>query len=78
MHPQVVLPRAQQALMSTWNPFSVSATRRAAAVLGDLLVYVPADSTDLQVQPCSLAHARHASLYDHEPAAMHTASTSTV
>ncbi|KAK9800230.1 hypothetical protein WJX73_001691 [Symbiochloris irregularis] len=45
---QVVLPRAQHVLQSTWNPFSVRATRRAAAVLGDLLVYVPADSTELQ------------------------------
>lgn len=46
---QVVLPRAQHLLEAAWSPFSARASKQAAAVLGDLLVYVPADSARLQV-----------------------------
>lgn len=45
---QVVLPRAQHLLEAAWSPFSARASKQAAAVLGDLLVYVPADSARLQ------------------------------
>ena len=62
---QVVLPRAKQVLAATWNPFSATATRQAAAVLGDLLVYVPADSPVLQVS--HPAEAACALLLAHAP-----------
>ena len=46
---QVVLRRAKHALGKAWNPFSAKESCKAAAVLGDLLAYLPPDSPALQV-----------------------------
>lgn len=48
---ELVLPRALHALRSVWNPASRRQTRAAAAMVADLLVYVPADDQKMQVRP---------------------------
>ncbi|CAL8463414.1 g2948 [Coccomyxa elongata] len=47
---ELVLPLGHHALRSVWNPASKRQTRAAAALLADLLVYVPAD--DAKMQDC--------------------------
>ena len=47
---ELVLPRALHALRCVWNPASRRQTRAAAAVVADLLVYVPADDPKMQVR----------------------------
>ena len=46
---QVVARRAKHMLTHTWNPCSARSSKRAAAVLGDLMAYLPPDSPVLQV-----------------------------
>lgn len=51
---ELVLPLAHHALRSVWNPASRRQTKAAAALLADLLVYVPPDDPKMQVlQPAS-------------------------
>jgi GC-rich sequence DNA-binding factor len=44
-----VLPLAKQLLQGVWSPLSLRQSRAAAAMLGDLLVYVPAEEEAIQV-----------------------------
>ncbi len=46
---ELVLPLGHHALRSVWNPASKRQSRAAAALLADLLVYVPADDPKMQV-----------------------------
>jgi GC-rich sequence DNA-binding factor len=46
---KLVLPLAKQLLAGVWSPYSRRQSRAAAAMLADLLVYVPADDEALQV-----------------------------
>ena len=46
---ELVLPLAQHALQAVWNPASRRQSRAAAAVVADLLVYVPPDDPKMQV-----------------------------
>ena len=48
---ELVLPLAQHALANVWNPASRRQSRAAAAMLADLLVYVPPDDKRMQVGP---------------------------
>ncbi|KAI3437850.1 hypothetical protein D9Q98_000296 [Chlorella vulgaris] len=45
---KLVLPLAKQLLAGVWSPYSRRQSRAAAAMLADLLVYVPADDEALQ------------------------------
>ena len=49
----LVLPLAQHALQNVWNPASRRHCKAAAAMLADLLVYVPPDDSKMQVRPSS-------------------------
>lgn len=50
LRPQkLVLPLAKQLLQGVWSPLSLRQSRAAAAMLGDLLVYVPAEEEAIQV-----------------------------
>jgi hypothetical protein len=68
---ELVLPRALHTLGSVWNPASRRQTKAAAAMVSDLLVYVPADDPKMQVMPafcCALhinIHMRVAQLDHH-------------
>lgn len=46
---ELVLPLAQHALANVWNPASRRQSKAAAAMLADLLVYVPPDKSKMQV-----------------------------
>ena len=45
---ELVLPLAQHALQDVWNPASRRQSRAAAAMVADLLVYVPPDDSKMQ------------------------------
>ena len=61
---QVVARRAKHMLAHTWHPYSARSSKRAAAVLGDLMAYMPADSPVLQVSlPLMFHYTRHAIKY---------------
>jgi len=47
---ELVLPLAQHALQNVWNPASRRQSTAAAAMVADLLVYVPPDDTKMQVR----------------------------
>ena len=47
---ELVLPLAHHALRSVWNPASRRQTRAAAALVADLLVYVPPDDPKMQAR----------------------------
>lgn len=47
---ELVLPLAHHALRGVWNPASRRQTRAAAALLADLLVYVPPDDPKMQAR----------------------------
>ena len=46
---ELVLPLAQHVLQNVWNPASRRQSTAAAAMVADLLVYVPPDDTKMQV-----------------------------
>lgn len=46
---KLVLPLARQLLRGVWSPYSRRQSRAAAAMLADLLVYVPPEEEALQV-----------------------------
>ena len=45
---ELVLPLAQHALQDVWNPANRRQSRAAAAMVADLLVYVPPDDSKMQ------------------------------
>lgn len=45
-----MLPLARQLLAGVWSPYSRRQSQAAAAMLADLLVYVPAEQEELQVR----------------------------
>lgn len=47
---ELVLPLAQHALQNVWNPASRRQSTAAAAMVADLLVYVPPDDAKMQVR----------------------------
>lgn len=50
---ELVLPLAHHALANVWNTTSRRQSKAAAAMLADLLVYVPPDDSNMQVgHPC--------------------------
>ena len=49
---ELVLPLAQHAVADVWNPASRRQSKAAAAMLADLLVYVPPDDSKMQVRTC--------------------------
>ena len=51
---ELVLPLAQHALQDVWSPASRRQSRAAAALVADLLVYVPADDGKMQARPGSM------------------------
>lgn len=59
---ELVLPLGHHALRSVWNPASKRQTRAAAALLADLLVYVPADDAKMQVGQVSHSWCPYLSL----------------
>ena len=48
---ELVQPLAQHALQGVWSPASRRQSRAAAALMADLLVYVPADDSKMQARP---------------------------
>lgn len=48
---ELVLPLAHHGLRAVWNPASRRQTKAAAALIADLLVYVPTDDAKMQVGP---------------------------
>lgn len=47
---ELVLPLAAHALARAWRPVSARQSRQAAALLADLLVYVPAEEPAMAVR----------------------------
>ena len=50
---ELVQPLAQHALQDVWSPASRRQSRAVAALVADLLVYVPADDGKMQARPVS-------------------------